>query len=64
LKHFSGHADQDDLSWFIMGLSPRPEMVFLVHGDSVQREALAAHLATQGVNRVTLPRYGERFELE
>lgn len=64
LKHFSGHADQDDLSWFITGLSPRPEMVFLVHGDSVQREALAAHLATQGVNRVTLPRYGERFELE
>ncbi len=64
MKHFSAHADQDDLDWFIQGLSPRPEKIFLVHGGQEQREALKAHLENQGIGRLELPHYGERFELD
>jgi predicted metal-dependent RNase len=32
LTHLSSHADQEDLSWFIRSLSPRPAQTFLVHG--------------------------------
>jgi metallo-beta-lactamase family protein len=64
MKHFSGHADEEDLAWFIHSLSPRPEMVFLVHGDPQQREALAGRLKAEGITRVSMPHFGERVELD
>lgn len=64
MHHFSAHADQDDLSWFVGGLNPRPEKIFLVHGETAQRESLARDLKIAGIGRLELPRFGERFTLD
>ena len=64
LTHLSSHADQEDLSWFIRSLSPRPAHTFLVHGDQTQREALKEKLKGEGILRVATPRFSEVFELD
>jgi metallo-beta-lactamase family protein len=64
LTHLSSHADQEDLSWFIRSLSPRPAQTFLVHGDQTQRDALKEKLKGEGITRVVTPRFGEVFELD
>ena len=64
LTHLSSHADQDDLTWFMRGLSPRPAQTFLVHGDPAQREALMEKLKSEGINRLVSPRAGDAFELD
>ncbi len=64
LHTFSGHADRVDLLWFIQSLQPRPRRIFLVHGDPADRVALARHLKDQGIDRVELPEFGQRFELD
>ncbi|MBP9699027.1 MAG: MBL fold metallo-hydrolase, partial [Elusimicrobia bacterium] len=64
LTHLSSHADQEDLSWFIRSLSPRPAQTFLVHGDQTQRDALKERLKGEGITRVITPRFGEVFELD
>jgi metallo-beta-lactamase family protein len=64
LQSLSAHADGDDLTWFIKSLDPRPRRVFLVHGGHENREALAARLKAEGIDRVSLPEYGESFDLD
>jgi metallo-beta-lactamase family protein len=64
LHTFSGHADRVDLLWFMRSLEPRPRTIFLVHGDPADRIALAKHLKDNGIDRVELPEFGQRFELE
>jgi metallo-beta-lactamase family protein len=63
IHNLSSHADQDDLRWFIQGLSPRPRSIFLVHGDLEQRRGLAERLKTLGIDRVESPQYGDEFDL-
>lgn len=64
LQSLSAHADGDDLTGFIKSLDPRPRRVFLVHGGHENREALAARLKAEGIDRVSLPDYGDSFELD
>jgi metallo-beta-lactamase family protein len=64
LTHLSSHADQEDLSWFIRSLSPRPAQTFLIHGDLTQRDALKEKLKGEGISRVVTPHFGEVFELD
>jgi metallo-beta-lactamase family protein len=64
MSHLSSHADQDDLAWFVRGLSPRPVQTFLVHGDAPQREAFMERLRGEGINRLVAPRGGDSFELD
>jgi metallo-beta-lactamase family protein len=64
LTHLSSHADQEDLTWFVRSLSPRPAQTFLVHGDQTQREALRDRLKSEGILRVATPHFGEVFELD
>jgi metallo-beta-lactamase family protein len=61
---FSSHADQGDLLDFIGRLSPRPRKIFLVHGDSQERRALAERLAAMKIGGVECPEFGQGFELE
>lgn len=64
IRSFSAHADQDDLTWFVQSLSPRPRKTFLVHGDDESRTLFGESLKAQGIERLELPRYGQTFELE
>ncbi|MDX6771199.1 MAG: MBL fold metallo-hydrolase [Elusimicrobiota bacterium] len=64
LQSLSAHADGDDLVWFIKSLEPRPRKVFLVHGGHENREALAARLKSEGVERVESPGLGDAFDLD
>lgn len=64
LQSLSAHADGDDLTWFIRSLDPRPRRIFLVHGGHENRQALAARLKAEGIERVSLPALGESFDLD
>ena len=61
---FSAHADQEDLVSFIRNLQPRPQSIFLVHGDPDERLALKTRLAAEGIDRVVLPTFGEEIRLD
>lgn len=64
LPHLSSHADQEDLTWFVKNMSPRPKRIFLVHGDEEERKGLADRLHLEGVERVVSPRFGEEHNLD
>ena len=64
LHSFSAHADRDDLLWFIGHLNPRPRKIFLVHGDTEDRAALAQRLTAGGINGVERPGLGDVFDLD
>ncbi|OGR44629.1 MAG: hypothetical protein A2X35_04800 [Elusimicrobia bacterium GWA2_61_42] len=59
---FSSHADKNDLLAFIKAAKPA-RGVFLVHGDTEARAALAAALEAEGIKNVKCPALGEEFEL-
>ncbi len=63
MHNFSAHADQDDLIWFIKGMDPRPQQIFLVHGDDEDRKAFAGKLKSLGIDRVQTPMFGQQFPL-
>jgi predicted metal-dependent RNase len=44
-------------------LEPRPRRIFLVHGEKEERRILTERLAVLGIDRVTNPHFGEKFEL-
>lgn len=64
LGGLSAHADSEDLLAFVRSLDPRPLRIFLVHGDDQERAAFGARLASEGIDRVASPAYGEGFELD
>jgi metallo-beta-lactamase family protein len=61
LNAFSAHADRNELLEYVRNV--RPPKVFLVHGESRQREALAAALKEEGNRNVHLPAAGDIVEL-
>lgn len=63
LHTFSAHADREDLLWFVKAVAPRPRTVFLVHGDPLERRALADALKAEGITRLETPEFAQRFEL-
>ena len=63
VEGLSAHADADDLErWLFSGATP-PRTVFLVHGEPESAKALAARLASRGLD-VRVPALDETFELE
>ena len=58
---FSAHADRDDLVAWVSSAGA-PARVFLVHGEDIPRQALAAVLKDQG-HSVMLPAQGETYPL-
>jgi metallo-beta-lactamase family protein len=64
LNSFSAHADHNDLLHYIGQLNPkRLQQVFLVHGEKVRAEKLAAGLKQKGIDRVEIPERGVKVEL-
>jgi metallo-beta-lactamase family protein len=60
---FSGHADRTGLLRMLTPLAARAERVFLVHGETQQRAALAAELRGRGFAAVEEPLRGQRVTL-
>ncbi|MBP7670882.1 MBL fold metallo-hydrolase [Candidatus Gracilibacteria bacterium] len=59
---FSGHADRSDLLEYIGRLND-VKKIFLVHGESVQLEALKEALNENDFGDVHIPFYGEEVEI-
>ncbi len=57
---FSAHADRDGLLAWLEGLTPRPQRVFLVHGEQGAAGSFADLLAQKTALRATIPAQGDR----
>jgi len=60
---YSAHADEGELLDFINAIQNRPKRVFVVHGEPDATAAMAAGLARLGIENITIPERGERFEV-
>jgi metallo-beta-lactamase family protein len=60
---YSAHADEGELLDFISDIPKRPEHVFVVHGEPDATRAMAMGLRKSGIDNVTVPERGDRFEL-
>jgi len=60
---FSAHADRSDLLEYI-GRIEGLKKIFLVHGESKQREAFSGALKENGFDDVYLPAYKEEVEID
>ncbi len=61
---FSGHADYNEILAWLMGFNKPPEKTFLVHGEPEASTSLAEKISTRFGWEVTIPAFGESFELE
>jgi len=62
LAGVSGHADKEGLLNWIGHFSPKPQRVFVVHGDDAVCEAFTAELTSRGFSAVA-PYSGSSFDL-
>ena len=62
LAGVSGHADKEGLLTWIGHFSPKPQRVFVVHGDDAVCEAFTAELTSRGFSAVA-PYSGSSFDL-
>ena len=62
LAGVSGHADKEGLLTWIGHFSPKPQRVFVVHGDDAVCEAFTAELTSRGFSAVA-PYSGSNFDL-
>ncbi len=63
LSQFSAHGDRTELIRWLSGLSAPPKQTFLVHGELSVMKSFHATLDSQFHWPVTIPKYGETFEL-
>jgi metallo-beta-lactamase family protein len=65
MKSLSAHGDQDDLVRFI-GCQDAEQVksVFLVHGEYLVQQELAARLARKGFEKVVMPSMHQEFVIE
>ncbi len=61
LSAFSAHADRNDLSAYVRKAAPK--RIYLVHGESDQRNALAERLRAEQEGEVFLPAKGDIIDL-
>ncbi len=61
LDAFSAHADRQELLDYIRAVDA--DDIYLVHGEQVQREALAGAIEAERLGRVHLPKRGDWVEL-
>ncbi|MBN2658141.1 MAG: MBL fold metallo-hydrolase [Spirochaetales bacterium] len=59
---FSAHADQSGLTRWLEAFEPKPEKVFLVHGEEKSIEAFSKHLKGLGFN-TAVPKEDEPIEI-
>ena len=61
---FSGHADYNEMLAWLMPFNKTPKQVFMVHGEAEASQSMAEKIRkTYGWN-VTVPQFGNSFELE
>ena len=63
IEGYSGHADQELLMNFIYSFIKKPKHIFLVHGEPESQEILADKIETETKLGVTIPEFGETYEL-
>lgn len=64
ISGYSGHADYNEILAWLMGFNRPPKNTFLVHGEPEAARALKAKITEKFGWKVTIPEYGERFELD
>ena len=63
IEGYSGHADQQWLMNFIYSFITKPKHIFLVHGEEESQEVLRDKIAEETGIGVSIPEYGETYEL-
>ena len=63
IEGFSGHADQTWLLNFVNSFTNPPKHIFLVHGEPEGQEELKNKIETECKLPVTIPDFGESYEL-
>jgi len=63
ISGFSGHGDYEEILAWLMAFNKAPERTFIVHGDSESSEAMAKRIRDYLGWQVTVPKFGESFEL-
>ncbi len=64
IEGYSGHADQEWLMNFIYSFLQKPKHIFLVHGEQESQEVLKEKIEKEANLPVTIPEYGETYELQ
>ncbi len=63
IEGYSGHADQEGLMNFIYSFITKPKHIFLVHGEPESQDILQAKIEEERKIGVTVPEFGETYEL-
>lgn len=63
IEGYSGHADQEWLMNFIYSFITKPKHIFLVHGEEDSQEVLRDKILEETGIEVSIPEYGETYEL-
>lgn len=63
IEGYSGHADQEWLMNFVYSFISKPTHIFLVHGEEESQEVLRDKILEGTGIGVTIPEYGETYEL-
>ena len=64
IEGYSGHADQEWLMNFVYSFrTQRPKHIFLVHGEEDSQDVLKQKIEEEANISVTIPNYGEMYEL-
>ena len=63
IEGYSGHADQEWLMNFIYSFILKPKHIFLVHGEEESTEVLKNKILQETGISVSIPEYGETYEL-
>ena len=64
IEGYSGHADQEGLMNFIYSFIKKPEHIFLVHGEPESQDILKEKIETETGLGVTVPEFGETYDLK
>ncbi|MDP8201281.1 MAG: MBL fold metallo-hydrolase [Candidatus Tenebribacter burtonii] len=61
---FSGHADYNEMLAWLMPFNKAPKQVFMVHGEAEASQSMAEKIKQTYGWKVTVPKFGDSFELE
>ena len=64
LDGFSAHADRDDFFEFLRPIAGKVPKTRLIHGESVEAEAMAETMRSMGFTDVAVPRPGDRVSAD
>ncbi len=63
IEGYSGHADQEGLMNFVYSFLSKPKHIFLVHGEEESQEVLRNKILGETGIGVSIPEFGETYEL-